>query len=524
MKTPATANAPHRPFQPSAFRLSGFSLAATLAAGAAAPSDIPHSAFRTPHSDAPAARPNILLITADDLGLQLSCYGDPHIKTPNLDALAASGARFVTAYIAQASCSPSRSAILTGLFPHGNGQIGLAPPGFSMHKENTPPTLPTLLKRAGYRTAIIGKLHVEPVSAFSFDDNLMPHSQTRDVREVASRAAAFFKRTGDRPFFLYLNYADPHKTSGPSAGFPAQVKGLPAKPFKPGDIPAWPFQRVESPALLAHIANFYNCALRIDAGIGMLVDALKSSGKYDNTIIIYLGDNGPPFARGKTSCYEAGLRQAFLVRWPGVAKEGLASDAMASSVDIMPTLLDAAGVPAPKMHGRSLRAPLQGDNKNWRAYLAGEFHFHGASPFFPRRAIRDTRYKLIHNPLAGRSKPSPSIDGDTAPTVAATPRYNGTPAQKAMQRLADPPEWELYDLSVDPWEFENLAESPAHRETLARMKKALADWQAETDDPYRDPKLLESTLAQSQGKDAFPNKKRSAQKKSATQKKASAKK
>ena len=234
---------------------------------------------------------------------------------------------------------------------------------------------------------------------------------------------------------------------------------------------------------------------RVDAGIGMLMDALKASGKYDNTIILLTGDNGPPFARGKTTCYEAGLREPLLVRWPGVSKTGHVSKAMACSIDIMPTLLDAAGVPAPKMHGRSLKTVLQGDDTNWRACMAGEFHAHIGDDFFPRRAIRDDRYKLIHNPWSGRAKPSPSIDTDTAPVVAASAKYNGTPAQKAMQRHTNPPLWELYDLSADPYEFENLADDPAHRQTLARMKKALADWQDETDDPCRDPKWMETMQA-----------------------------
>jgi len=449
------------------------------------------------------ARPNIILITTDDLGLQLSCYGDPYIKTPNFDALANSGVRFVTAYVPQACCSPSRAGLLTGLYPHTNGQIGLAQPpmNFSMRRDNTPPTLPTLLKQAGYRTAIMGKLHVFPVSAFDFDENLLPPKQMRDVRKVATLAGDFIKRSDDAPFFLYINYADPHKALGEKPpGFPAQVKGIPAKPFKPGDIPAWPFQRVENNELLTHIANYYNCALRIDAGIGMLMDALKASGKYDNTVIVYITDHGPPFARSKTSCYEAGLRAPLLVRWPGVTKAGLASTAMACSVDIMPTLLEAAGVPAPKVQGRSLKAALQGDDTNKRAYMAAEFNTHTGSFFFPRRAIRDDRYKLIHNLLAGRAKASAEIDGDTAAIVAASAKYNGTPAQKAMERLANPPMWELYDLSVDPSEFNNLADDPAYQSILARLKKALADWQDETEDPYRDPKKVDAAMAEISGK------------------------
>jgi len=484
-----------------------FSTFSTAVRGTLASTSVATASFATAGPAAPAhatAKPNIILITADDLGLQLSCYGDPFIKTPNIDALAASGVRFATAYVPQASCSPSRSGLLTGLYPHTNGQIGLAQPPmfFSMRRDNTPPTLPSLLKQAGYRTSIMGKLHVFPEEAFSFDENPVSAKQARDVRKIATLAADFIKRCDDagQPFFLYINYADPHKELGAKPpAFPAQVKGFPEKPFKPGDIPAWPFQKVESRELLKHIANYYNCVKRVDDGIGMLMDALKASGKYDDTIVVFMGDNGPPFARAKTTCYEAGLREPLLFRWPGVSKTGLVSEAMACTIDIMPTLLEAAGVaapahPAPKMQGRSLKAVLQGDDTNKRAYMAAEFNTHTGSFFFPRRAIRDDRYKLIHNLLAGRVKPGESVDGDTAPGVAAGEKYNGTPAQKAMQRLADPPEWEFYDLSADPWEFDNLASDPAQQQNLARLKKALAAWQDETDDPYRDHKKMEAAL------------------------------
>ena len=134
-------------------------------------------------------KPNVLLIIADDLGLQLSCYGDEHIQTPNIDALAGSGMRFRTAYVAQASCSPSRSAIYTGLFPHTNGHLGLAKPNNPpLREEYRTQTLPALMKAAGYRTGIVGKLHVNPKSAFPFDLNrnadLGPNG-AREVREMA---------------------------------------------------------------------------------------------------------------------------------------------------------------------------------------------------------------------------------------------------------------------------------------------------------------------------------------------------
>ncbi len=145
-------------------------------------------------SAAASDRPNILLITADDLGNQLSCYGEKRIRTPNLDGLAAGGVRFANAYVAQSSCSSSRAALLTGRWPHQNGQYGLAHLGFRMHPGQK--NLPALLKEAGYRTGIIGKLHIEPAAEFPFD--WMPAKEkvaagpTRNVRWVAAQSRQFF--------------------------------------------------------------------------------------------------------------------------------------------------------------------------------------------------------------------------------------------------------------------------------------------------------------------------------------------
>jgi N-sulfoglucosamine sulfohydrolase len=434
-------------------------------------------------------KPNVLLIVADDLGLQLSCYGDPHIQTPHIDALAAAGTRFKTAYITQSSCSPSRVSIFTGLFPHTHGHIGLA-------KKDNPPlkkefhryTLPALMKAAGYRTGIIGKLHVNPAAAFPFELNLndkIGPQGAREVRLMADAAGKFVSADSAKPFFLVMSYVDPH------APYPPQVDGLPEKPTLPSEIPPWPFQQVADDTTRKNAANYYNAVRRLDAGIGLLMETLKAAGRYDNTLVIFLSDNGPPFARGKTTCYEAGLRTPFLLRWPGITKPGSVSDAFVSSVDILPTILDAAGIGIPAhVQGRSLRKVAAGDNDGWRATLAGEFHQHGERPFFPRRALRDARYQIIHNLLAGKATTYQSVDGDPAPAVARLPAYDGTPAQKAMAMLPNPPEWELYDLDADPWQFHNLAADPARAATLQRMQGLLLEWRQETRDPFLDPTVL----------------------------------
>ena len=450
----------------------------------------------SPAARAQARRPNILLITADDLGPMLSCYGETRIRTPHLDSLAASGVQFTTAYVTQASCSPSRSSMFTGVYPHGTGQYGLANTNFSLHPYLRAATIPALLKPAGYRTGILGKLHVAPEQSFAFDRPNANSGDMRKVRQVTPRAEEFFEQAKGRPFFLMVNYGDPHafrKENDPNDWyFPAQVDGLPEKPIAPGPETVWPFQGIDTPAQRERVANYYNAVLRLDHGIGLLMNSLKKFGLADNTLVIFLGDHGPPFDRGKTSCYEAALRVPFLVRWPGVSAAGLKSPAMVSSVDILPTILDAAGVDIPAhVHGRSLRPVARNRGAQWREHLAGEFHCHGARLFFPRRAIRDSRYKLIRNLRTGKAKPMTGIDADIGYQVSQQPKHAGTQIRRVFDTLADPPEYELYDLHKDPVEFYNLADKPELAGVRKRMLGALGRWQGETADPFVDPAYTE---------------------------------
>ena len=434
-----------------------------------------------------AAQPNLLLITADDLGPMLGCYGDKAVRTPNLDALAARGRLFDNAYVAQASCSPSRSAMFTGLYPHANGQYGLLnnDAGFQLHEPLRQQTIPVLLKQQGYRTGILGKLHVGPEASFPFDARL--RADTRDVRAAATEAGKFLRGSG--PFFLMANYSDPHvlgrSPRPPAEAFPTQYKGVPETPLKVGEVPPLPFQQIDTPEQIERVTQYYNAVMRFDAAVGLLLAELATAGHADDTVILLVGDHGPPFFRGKTSCYEGGVKVPMLAVWPGVFPAGERTPALVSTVDLLPTLLDAAGLPVPEgLHGRSLRHTLE--PAQHRKFLATEFHFHGSSPFYPRRTIRDARFKLIHNLRAGQAKPTTGIDGDAAYGMGQKPPFAGSRIGNAFERAANPPEFELYDLQADPWEFDDLAGDPAQAATLARLQAALLDWRRQTNDPLLD--------------------------------------
>jgi len=441
---------------------------------------------------------NILLITADDLGIQLSCYGDKIAKTPNIDRLATRSVRFQTAYVSQASCSPSRSTMFTGLYPHANGHYGLANAnvGFRVHEALLDALLPNVLRQAGYRTGIIGKLHVNPEKAFAFNMRRNEGFGTREIRKQIGFAREFLNAEAQQPWFLMFNMFDPHvarkrlpnRKRGPSH-FPDQVDGLPHNVLRATDVPPWPWQQIDTPEQRQKIAGYYNCVHRIDAAIGMLMQELQTAGHANNTLIIFLGDHGPPFFRGKTSCYEAGLRVPFIVHWPGVS-EAHVSDRLTGSIDIYPTILDAAGVALPAgLHGRSLRPALQPDTRaDWRSTLVAEFHYHGHTPFFPRRAITDGHYKLIENLRAGELNALSGVDGDTALNVSRT-RALKDPIRVAMERTLNPPRFELYDLHKDPIEFHNLAGRSSLSKIQSRLTQELRKWQKQTKDPFVDSRF-----------------------------------
>lgn len=455
----------------------------------------------TSHS---ATSPNILLIVSEDNGPELGCYGDPYARTPNLDRLASEGVRFDRAFVAQAGCSQSRASFLTGLHPHQHGQIGLATWGFRLYREDTP-NLPRSLKAAGYRTGIIGKLHINPESAFPFDFHEITGANfnRKKLTDYAKHAASFISAS-DEPFFLSVNFPDAHDP------WRRQVDGLPKTPQTGQDVKAMPYMGIDPPEMREMVADYYNSLARLDSCVGDLLAALEKSGKADNTVVIYLGDHGADFLRGKRTSYEGGLRIPLILRWPGHAKPQVRQE-LVSTVDLMPTVLAATAAPAvPGLAGRALQ-PLLGDAPAaWRSHLFTEYHTHAAAAnYHPQRAVRTDRFKLIENLLPDTLNPDYAdtfrkLEGDAhergetgfkggLSKVIASASPEVRTAYAVMER---PPRYELYDLQTDPHEFHNLAASPDHATTLAELQKQLTTWREQTQDPLLDPHNLQRLTAE----------------------------
>lgn len=416
-----------------------------------------------------ATPPNILLIIADDLGQQIGCYGDKTARTPNINRLATEGIRFVNSYVTQASCSPSRSSIYTGLYPHQTGffppddepvgQIGLAYPGSRYAMDPAVITMQQLLKMAGYRIGHIGKLHVFPEASFPFDYRGLPtldgpNTESRDIELIAQLAGEFLAQP-PQPFFLTMCYFDPHKP------YFTQVKGYPQPPYGPTEVSPFPWIGIaDTPTVREEMAGIYNGIARMDAGVGMLLNKLTQLGLDNNTIVIFTGDNGPAFyLKAKTTCYEAGLRVPMIVRWPGQISPNRVNYSLVSTVDILPTVLQAANLSVPQnLAGRSLMQLFRGNTTGWRDFLCAEYTSHTRKDFWPRRSIRGTYCKYILNLLP----------------------------ERMQNRQAE----ELYNLSTDQYEFKNQAENPRYQNTKNFLRSELLKWRQQTADPLLDPAVL----------------------------------
>lgn len=427
-------------------------------------------------------KPNILFIVSEDNGPEMGCYGTP-IPTPHLDNLADQGFLFERAYVAQAGCSQSRAAFLTGLYPHQNGQIGLATWKYQMFNPNTP-NIPNSLKAAGYTTGIIGKLHVNPASAFSFDFKAIPGANfARKNMAAYAKEAEKFMTESDKPFYLQVNHPDAH------APFIAQVDGLPEKPLTGKDVDALPYMVLNSKKLKDATANYYNCMMRLDSYIGDLIEALKKSGKYDNTFIVYIGDHGADILRGKRTSYEGGVQIPMILSWPGKNLNFKRLKELVSTIDLYPTFLDVAGLPIPEyLPGKSLLPLLNEKKINWRKYLFTEYHLHSNHNPYPQRTVRNNRYKLIWNPLSETE--NPGYEFTLSHTVKISEEELLKDADQKVKNayflMKNPPEYELYDLKNDPYEFENLANNKANVTILNELKSVLWKWQKETFDPLID--------------------------------------
>ncbi|HUG94033.1 MAG TPA: sulfatase [Planctomycetaceae bacterium] len=460
----------------------------------------------------PDPRRNVVLFVVDDQGFQAGCYGDRLAKTPHLDRLAAEGTRFTRAHCTTASCSASRSVLLTGLQNHAIGHYGHSHGYNHFSTYESVPTLPVMLAEAGYRTCSIGKYHVAPEYVYHFETYANQGIQgARNSVRMAQNAKAWIAQDDDRPFFLYFCTSDPHRGGGPG-GFanhndnPEFYPGVTPVRFQPDeiDVPSW---LPDLPEVRRELAEFYQAVSRADQGLGVLLDALEATGHADDTLVIFLSDNGPPFPGAKTNLYQPGMNLPLIVRQPGQERRGIGNDALVSWADITPTILDFCGVtprPAPpirttenvgqrttdgpkrpvEFHGRSFLSIIEDEHPDGWDESYASHTFHEITMYYPMRSITSGRHKYIFN--IAHPLPYPF-----ASDLYASPTWQAVLGQRldvygkrAVYAYLQRDRHELYDLEADPDELHNLANDPRHREKLIELQGKLRDWQKRTADPW----------------------------------------
>ncbi|WP_298488175.1 sulfatase [uncultured Maribacter sp.] len=439
-----------------------------------------------------ALKPNVILFVADDHGTDaLGCYGNTVIKTPNLDKLATEGTLFNNAYCTSASCAASRSVILSGKFGHATGSYGHVHDYHHFSTYDTETSLPVIMEKAGYETARIGKYHVAPEKVYHF--NTVLEADPRNTVEMANKCKDVL--ASEKPFFLYFCTDDPHRghpfepeqwyTPNSFGNKKEGYVGVETIEYNPKDVlvPSFLPDTKES---REEIAQYYQSVSRIDQGFGKLMKMLKDTGKDKNTIVIYISDNGMAFPGAKTTVSEPGIKLPCIIKNPTNTAKGISNEAMISWVDLTPTILDMANISFEKeqFHGKSFNAIINKTNpEGWNEIYASHT-FHEITMYYPMRVVRSGDYKLIWN-IAWR------LEYPFASDLWASSTWQGIYRNKIeyfgprkVQDYLFRPEFELYDLSKDPEERNNLVGNKDFEEKLESLKTKLKGFQTKTKDPW----------------------------------------
>lgn len=423
-------------------------------------------------------QPNIVLFLGDDMSAEdFGTYGHPTIQTPVIDELASEGLRFENAYQTTSSCSPVRTSLITGRYPHNTG----AP---ELHMVDSPylenlAQFPHLLREAGYYSAQAGKAHFNGDASKSFD--VMGGSRPSGAEDWISRLQ---ERPKDKPFFMWFAAHDSHRNW--------DMK-LSEGPHGVEDVVVPPYL-VDGPITRKDLAHYYNEINRFDSNIGNVVTELKAQGVYENTIIIILGEDGRPFPRSKCWLYDSGVKTPFIIHWPTGLEEPAVSDSLVSWIDIPPTILKLAGVSIPpSIQGVSLTPFFDDPDTSVRDFVFAERNYHAQRHH--ERMVRHGNFVYIKNNLPEKVAFNLAHytldraghyyeDGSEASYSELVDYWRDGKATDAQENVVTKPRPEemLFDVSKDPHQLNNLADNPEYKDKLKLLRSALTQWTEQTGD------------------------------------------
>ncbi|GMU20073.1 MAG: N-sulfoglucosamine sulfohydrolase [Phycisphaerae bacterium] len=423
-----------------------------------------------------SGRPNILWLIGEDFGPHLGCYGTSQVWTPNLDRMAGEGVRYTKAFTTSPVCSPSRSALITGMY-----QTTIGAHNHRSHRDDgyrLPKGVRLLtdyLREAGYFTANIRTL---PEDA-SFKGT--GKTDWNFAHERAFDSDDWSKLRAHQPFYAQVNFHETHRPfRAPRLADPAKVEIPPYYPDHPVTREDW--------------AAYLDSASELDRKVGVILEYLKRDGLADNTVVFFFGDNGQAHVRGKQFCYDSGLRVPLIVRWPRSMRAplglspGQVSEQLVEAIDLTATTLALAGVPRPAaMQG----GVLFGENADPPRQYAFGARDRCDETVFRFRTVRDARYRYIRNFTPDRPLLQPNAYKERSYPVWNLLKQLHAAGQlnEVQEVLLAPtmPAEELYDLEKDPHEIRNLIDSTEHEQVLSRLRGALETWIEESNDQGRTP-------------------------------------
>lgn len=408
-------------------------------------------------------KPNLVLFIADDCSYyDLGCYGSSDSKTPNIDKFATEGIRFTKGYQAAPMCSPTRHNLYTGFWPVKSG----AYPNHTMANKGTLSIIQHL-KPAGYQVALVGKSHVQPQSVFPWDF-YAPLTKSNDIDFAAVDSFIRVCTANQQPFCLFVTSNQPHTPWN---------KGNPDL-YNPDKIQLPPFY-VDTKFIRQQFCKYLAEINYMDSEFGMLLDEIDRYKIKDNTVVVYLSEQGNSLPFAKWTCYDVGVHSAYMVRWPGKIKPGTISDAIVEYGDITPTFVELAGAkPLAKMDGESLVPLLLGEKKEHKQYTFSLQTTRGiinGSEYYGIRSVADKKYRYIVNL-------TPEITFQNAATNAANFKEwlelsaTNSKAKEITAKYQQRPAIELYDLETDKYCMNNIAGNTDNKAIIERMDKALKEW------------------------------------------------